>query len=74
MEQNTELCQERKVVLRRNRKRGFVLLVDVILDWQQVVAHSLEGQLMQDRRHGVKRPIQDDQLGTSLVRTLRKGD
>lgn len=42
--------------------RVFVLLVDIVLDWQQVIAHSLEGKLVQDRRHGVKCPVQDDQL------------
>lgn len=52
----------------------FVLLVDVVLDWQQVVAHSLEGKLMQDRRHGVECPVQDDQLWTSFVWTLGRGE
>lgn len=42
--------------------RVFVLLVDIVLDWQQVIAHSLEGKLVQDRRHRVKCPVQDDQL------------
>lgn len=49
-----------------------VLLVDVVLDWQQVIAHSLEGELMQDRWHRVKCPVQDDQLWASLVWTLEK--
>lgn len=52
----------------------FVLLVDVVLDWQQVVAHSLEGKLVQDRRHRVKCPVQDDQLWTSFVWTLGRGE
>lgn len=40
--------------------RVSVLLVDIVLDWQQVIAHSLEGKLVQDRRHRVKCPVQDD--------------
>lgn len=38
------------------------ILVDVVLDGQQVVAHGLEGELVQDWRDGVERPVQDDQL------------
>lgn len=52
---------------------AFFILVDVVFNGQQVVAHSLEGQLMQDRRDGVKRPVQDDQLWASLIWTLQGG-
>ncbi len=50
----------------------FFVLVDVVLNGQQVVAHGLEGELMQDRGDGVKRPVQDDQLWASLVGTLQR--
>lgn len=40
----------------------FYLLVDVIFDGEQVVAHGLEGELMQHGGDRVKRPVQDDQL------------
>lgn len=46
------------------------LLVDIVVDGQQVVAHSLEGELMEDGGHRVEGPVQDDELGASLVRTL----
>lgn len=49
----------------------FLLLVDIILNGEQVVAHSLEGKLMQYRRDWVKRPVQDDQLWASLIWTLQ---
>lgn len=48
------------------------LLVDVVLDGQQIVAHGLEGELMQDGGHWVKRPVQDYQLRAGLVWTLQK--
>lgn len=51
---------------------AFFVLVDVVFDGQQVVAHGLEGELVQDGRDGVKRPVQDDQLWASLVWTLRR--
>lgn len=46
--------------------------VDVVFDGQQVVAHGLEGELMQDGGDGVKSPVQDDQLRTSLIGTLQR--
>lgn len=47
-----------------------VLLVDIVLNRQQIVAHGLEGELMQDRRDRIESPIQNDELRASLVRTL----
>lgn len=46
-------------------------LVDVVLDRQQVVAHRLEGQLVQHRGSRVKAAVQDEELGASFVRTLQ---
>lgn len=45
-------------------------LVDIVLDGQEVVAHRLEGQLMQHRGSRVKATVQDEELGASLVWTL----
>lgn len=47
-------------------------LVDVILDGQQVVTHSLESEFMQHRGGGVKATVQNEELGASFVRTLPK--
>lgn len=38
------------------------VLVDVVLDGQQVVAHGLEGELMEDWGDRVETSVQDDQL------------
>lgn len=46
-------------------------LVDIILDGQEVVAHCLEGQLMQHWGSRVEATVQDEELGASLVRTLQ---
>lgn len=46
-------------------------LVDIVLDGQQVVAHRLEGQLVQHRGSRVEATVQDEELGASLVRTLQ---
>jgi len=46
-------------------------LVDVVLDGQQVVAHRLEGQLVQHGGSGVEAAVQDEELGASLVWTLQ---
>lgn len=56
--------KKKKSALNKNIgfRNKFSVLVDVVFDGQQVVAHSLEGKLMQDGRDGVKRPVQDDQL------------
>lgn len=56
--------------------RVVCLLVHIILDRQQIVAHGLKGQLMKDRGAGVEAAVQDQELGASLVRALegRTGD
>lgn len=61
-EKKTNLCQKQLFVYSDCEIQASVLLVDVVLDRQQVVAHGLEGELVQDGRHGVKCPVQDDQL------------
>lgn len=58
----THLCQKQQFAYSNCEIQPLVLLVDVVLDRQQVVAHGLEGELVQDGRHGVKCPVQDDQL------------
>ena len=45
-------------------------LVDIVLNGQQVVAHGLESELMQDGGHRVKSSVQDDELRASLIWTL----
>lgn len=67
------MCYRKSVLIWSFVCFAFYVLVDVVFDGQQVVAHSLEGQLMQDRRDRVKRPVQDDQLWTSLIWTLQRG-
>lgn len=54
------------------KQQRLLILVDVIFNGQQVVAHSLKGELVQDRWDGVKSPIQNDQLWASLIRTLQR--
>lgn len=51
----------------------YIILVDIIFNGQQIIAHGLEGQLMKDRRDRVKGSVQDDQLRARLVRTLQTG-
>jgi len=46
------------------------LLVDVVHDGQQVVAHGLEGELVEDWGHRVEGPVQDDELGAGLIGPL----
>lgn len=46
------------------------LLVHIILDRQQIVTHSLKGQLMKNRGTGVETAVQDQELGASLVWAL----
>lgn len=46
------------------------LLVHVILNRQQVVTHSLKGQLMKHGGAGVEPAVQDQELGASLVWAL----
>lgn len=50
------------------------LPVDIILDAQQIVGHGLQRELMQDRWHRIKAPIQDEQLSTRLVWTLKASE
>lgn len=47
-------------------------LVNIIFDGQQVIGHSLEGELMQDRRDRVESPVQNNELRASLVWTLER--
>lgn len=54
------------------KQQRLLILVDVIFNGQQVVAHSLKGEFVQDRWDGVKSPIQNDQLWASLIRTLQR--
>lgn len=56
--------------------RVVYVLVHIILDRQQIIAHGLKGQLMKDRGTGVEAAVQDQELGASLVRALegRAGD
>lgn len=51
----------------------YIILVDIIFNGQQIIAHGLKGQLMKDRRDRVKGSVQDDQLRARLVRTLQTG-
>lgn len=44
--------------------------VDVLINVQHVVDHSLEGELMQDRRDGVIATVHDQQLGARFISTL----
>jgi hypothetical protein len=46
------------------------LLVDVVFNAQQVIAHGLQGELVEDGGHRVEGPVQDDELGAGLIRTL----
>lgn len=47
-------------------------LVHIILDRQQVVSHSLKGELMQDGGGRIETPVQNDELRPGLVRTLQR--
>lgn len=46
-------------------------LVDVLLNIKQVVGHCLEGQLMENRWDGIKTTINNDELGSGLISTLK---
>lgn len=48
------------------------ILVDVVFDGQQVVAHGLEGELVQDGGDGIEGSVQDDELRASFVWPLWK--
>lgn len=50
------------------------LPVDVVLNAQQVVGHSLQRELMQERWHRIKATIQNEQLSTRLVWTLQASE
>ena len=50
------------------------LLVDVVLDAQQVIAHGLEGEFMEDGRDWVKASVQNQELRARFVRTLGRAE
>lgn len=64
-------AQVRRAASTRLPTSGTHSLVDIVLDGQQVIAHSLKGQLVQHWGSRVEATIQDEELGASLVRTLQ---
>lgn len=47
------------------------LRVYVLLDIQQIIGHSLEGQLVQERRDGIEPTVDDDELRAPFVYPLQ---
>lgn len=69
--------ENQRISLKNIRQQSFkstssiVLPVNIIGDFQEVVAHGLEGQLVQQGADGIETSVQQDQLSPFLVRSDR---